>query len=705
MPQTQSTGWQLTLTEPNSGRTVSPDVVGDPQFLPSLNSLVEARIPIRKSQDWLNWPTGTTVSLTLDGRDQPIDELVDIEQQTEQTILICEGGIELDERLKREFNEERRHLAAEDIIQNDTPYIADVDTPTFPTVNDQLLQDADTQTEYNNLVSIATTTPLKLSNGTFTTEDSAFINEAENASFIDGDLTSRTDFSDGDGILFNARGDELEFNISINYEIDASNFDVYVRCEEIKAGDFTNLRAYDSSGNAISDIISPTTNLEWISADFFSSLDNFTGSETIRIRPNQSSPSGNTFGEVEIDVVAFVDDRYSYTFDNTVDEDNGYLDGPEPKPNAVDVVFNDATTPFVITEATGNITIDDTTNDQALALSADLGQTFTEATNTDTVTVTGLDTTQVRLRVTLSRYSANGERSQTPQFGYTSQELDAHEILADIRQESLLLDEIFDDSVESVLNEIAGDEFIWSYNLDSNGNGQVSWTQPGQRTSSQTPDIDAETTVNKSVKTFNAVTIKGSTQSVTGEQFTADTSFVTLNQGNIVPGSESVTDGSGTVYQRGEDYKMNFIPGEIRALSTGNLTTGNTFTIDYRYEIEGTHPEGFSGSNELVETIPGIVSERNAQQIAFVILNIDPEVSAEGFTADVLLPRSDAVFDPLNALSLENLELPDNATPLAVREPPEQTPAGIRLQLGGKRELERTLQTISEQVRKVSRRS
>jgi len=696
MSQTRSTGWQLTLTHPTTGRTLSPDVLDDPEFLPSLNALVEARIPVRRSQDLLEWPDGTTVSLSLNGRDQPLDEIVDIEQQSDRTILVAEGGLDLDNRVRTEYQEERRHIAAEEIINNNTSYTPDVDTPTFVGQSDVTLQNPDTTTELNDLLDIQSTDPYQVTGGVVQTYQTGFVEEAENASGT-STTTADSSYSDGGAAVFDQLADNREITINLDYGAD--NLVAYAR--GLENSDPAIIEVRDSSNNKLAELGSfSDSSVGWISDSISGSFS--AGSHTFRF---QFADPGVAVGSADIDLIAVVDGRYSYNFDNTLNEPSGYLDGPEEKPNAVDVVFDDATTPFIITEATGNITIDDTSNDQAVALSADRGQTFIEATNTNTVTATGLETPQVRLRVTLSHYSPQGPRDQTPRLGYASQSLDSFEIKANIRQESLLIDQTFDNSVASVLNQIAGDEYIWSYRLE-NGTPTIAWTQPGQRTADSDPDIDAGVSVSKSIKTWDAVTIKGSAQSVSGEKFSGSTTLQELNRDNIVPGSEAVRDpNTNTQFVRSEDYEMRYNPGEIRILDSGDMSSGTDYEIDYRYEVEGTYPENYAGSNELVETISGVVSDRQARQLAYIILEVDPGVADPSWSADVLLPRGDGLFDPLEALSLEQLSLPDEATPLEIREPPQQTPRGIALQLGSRRGLDEALSSLSNQLTNVSRRS
>jgi len=707
MPKTQTRGWQLTLTHPTTGKTVSLDVLENPEFAPSLNSLVEARIPVRRSEDLLEWPSGTTVDLTYNGDSQPVDELEDIEQEADRTIIVAEGGIELDERLKTEFREERRHVAAKNIIDEETPYTADVDTPDFERQDNVVLQSLSTEQEFEDEQNDATETPdvFDLSGDSIETFDSLYIVEAEDAS-LEGanDVITGDIYSGGEAVTNSDLGEAMEFTFSADYIMREGDWGVFFRGTQASDdGQSTRVKIEVNGDLAFDNLTGPGVNEpDWqiIQPDDILEQKSIGGSVTVRVEVDNVQDD-----DIIIDLFGFFDGRFDYDFEevdlSTVDRQ--HLNGPETKPDAVDYVFNDAITPFVIEEATGTVDIDDTSNEQALALSSDRGGSFTTESNTDTISISDVETPQVRLRATLSRWEPDGPRDQTPRLGYGSQTISSTEIETDLRLESLLIDEAFDDSIENVLNDIAGDEYLWSYRID-NGTPTVAWTQPGQRESSQDPDIEANVRVSKNLKTWDAVTIKGSSQSVSGEVFSSSTTFQELDEQNIVSGSEAVTDrNDDDTYRRGEDYEMRYNDGEVRRLSQGSMGTGS-FEIDYRYEVEGTFPEDYSGNRELVETIPGVVSERQARQLAYIILEVDPAVSLPSFSADVLLPRSESVFDPLEALSLDRLGLPDDATPLEIREEPQQTPDGTALRLGARDPLA-SLSRLSNKLQKVSRRS
>jgi hypothetical protein len=143
------------------------------------------------------------------------------------------------------------------------------------------------------------------------------------------------------------------------------------------------------------------------------------GSHTIRVELEES---GDVNSEVDVDISAVYDNRFTYTFDNTVNTTQGYLDGPELYPDLNKIDANESISldnPF--DTARLNTSWDDTSNSQLIGVSAD-GNSYQEFSNTEDQTVTfGSDTNSAYARFGISRYSPNGARSQTPRFGYETQ--------------------------------------------------------------------------------------------------------------------------------------------------------------------------------------------------------------------------------------------------------------------------------------------
>jgi len=351
-----------------------------------------------------------------------------------------------------------------------TPFGNVTVTPQTATVvvSDSLTQSADTTTEWQNeLQDIDATTPLYIENGSLKQAQSGFVFEAEDAISRTAGLISRTDFSDGEGVLYNDVNDVALFSVTTNYNIE--NLDVYVRCQEITAGDFTTLEIYDSDDDTqYTGGISPSDTLGWANSGLSGSFD---GSFGFELEPNRTlAADGQTYGEVEVDAIAFVDDRFSYTFDNTLNTSSGYLDGPAEYPtdaNPIAVTEPDNTTRN-IASATVTTTFNDTTNDQRLGLSDDGGTTFQRGSNTNSFTASFSDAgRQLVTEFRLSGYD-NGVRNQTPRLNYLGQEVDSFETAVDLDNRVVFVGvEVSKNHFENLQKLHSSSDFVWTIEHDS----------------------------------------------------------------------------------------------------------------------------------------------------------------------------------------------------------------------------------------------
>ena len=701
MPRVSPDGWTVAITHPQSGRTIQPDVLSDPQYIPSLNSLPEVRIPIRRAPSWLRqeFDDNPSMDVWLDGQQLPIDELQRVEDDQGQTVLVGIGGVELRNRVALERNEVLAESAAKDLIQNETSYQADVDDTDRAGDEDVVFQSASTTSEFNDIIAdVPATEPIIATGDTLTLAQTGFVTEVDQPNTI-----SRSDFSDGEGGQFGSAGVTVgSFNATVEYDLPIDNITAYFRGETTNGDAFLDpvINGTKYNGTTVPD------SLGWDSVDL-SGSGSVSGSTDFSFETDVLNS-----GSAEIDVVAFVDDRFSYTIDNQVHTSGGYLDGPELYPDAAPVIIPAGESTFNIVAAKLQTTIDDVSGSQALEVSHDDGKTFLPSDgseqNTESVSVefAGVGT-DLETRITLQRLSPNGARSQTPRYGYDSQAISEWDLTADLQFDSILLDFQRDDDLETVLNDIAGDKFVWSYRIES-GTPTIAWTEPGSRIADSDPDIE-DINVEKQVETFGKVTVKGSDNEVSGEQITADIgNAVSLAETNIRPGSEAVRDSSGTNYDRRDDYSMDYQAGEITVLGDGTISDGTSLTIDYRHQISATFTSDDAATppREIVEDIPGIVSTRQAKIIASVIADVDPGLATPSFDGDIVVPRLSAGFDPLEALPLDDFDdIPDIATPLPPRGSIELTPQGIVFRVGSQTRISQSLSDIKNRVQTISRRS
>lgn len=718
-------GWTVTVTHPTSGRVIRPDVINPQQvqYLPGPNMMPRVRLPVRRAPSWLEseFDDNPSMSVYLDGTELPVGELVDVELEEGQTILIGEGGTELRTVVDVEYDSERRPVAATDLVDANTTY-ASVDNTPAPESDSRVVQDERGESDLQDASSFADDVPLEFTGGGVKPAQTCFTVEAENADSRNRtgvtDPSNLGDFSNGDytdlsrGPGATGGPDFAEYNFTLNHEIPADEFDLEFRwqtadSEGSPAMDITLEHANGNSYILAQPILGfGNFSISWTGIDIFagySGPDLPPGDYSVRFEATDSNGTADNY-YAYLDVIAPHDNRYSYTFDNTVNTTNGYLDGPQTHPGSVDAVFDAYESAFSIVGGSVTTTINDTSNNQALALSNDRGASY-DITGSNTTSISGSfpdPGATLTLKATLSRYSPNGTRDQTPREGYDAQRLDAYDLTADLELESLLVNDEYGDSLDSVLTDILTPRYAWRVSVE-NGTTTVTVDEPGNSVASRDPEI-SESQITKKVVTYDTVRIKGSSLSVSGETFQASTSFVSLNEDDIVPGSEAVYDSSGTNYQEGIDFTLNYGAGEIKALAGGDLDTSQSYSVDYRHQVESTHTVSGATGDTLVRTIPGVTSDRQAEQIAYVLAEVYPGVSTPRYEGEIVVPRLSSTFDPLEGLNLEDMDLPDVARPLSIRGEPELTPLGLTLRLGSAPSLEESLRAISQQVSAVSDR-
>jgi len=292
-----------------------------------------------------------------------------------------------------------------------------------------------------------------VNNGTLTAQQSSYAVEAEafnresgNTLFI---LDSR--FSDGEAINFATNTYEVEWDFTVPYDIPAGDFAIHYRNE----GDDTNGTIPATNWYLDGDFIGRTNTVrplgwnEVYTATGESPPLVEAGQHTVRAENAENGGGGSRF----IDVVAPLDDRFSYTFDNTTDA-NEQLEGPEFFPDSVLLPFTTAETRRNVTEAAFDLTANDVTNSFFVELAND-GSTFTRVSNSQTGSVTFASPDRgVDARVSLSRF---GTGSTTPTTGRQGQQLSSWQLT--LNADAVLPDDINEAQTRAVVppNTITGE--------------------------------------------------------------------------------------------------------------------------------------------------------------------------------------------------------------------------------------------------------
>lgn len=249
------------------------------------------------------------------------------------------------------------------------------------------------------------------------------------------------DDGDGEAASISDNGDYVEYEFTPNYTIPASDFQIWVR-DEAPGPDSTpevtitfdgeeviTVPHSDTGGTVVfgwEDLTDgPYGNDEWTPSN-----DIDTTTHTIRAEVTQTASDPYV-----LDVVAPLDGRFNYTFDDTVTTVNGnnYLDGPELYPESVTVPLDSISTRRDLTTAYVTLTIDDTTGAQAIEISSD-GVAWDTVSNSSTAEVTFSEpTTEVYVRLVIGRYpTGTNAQESTPRYGYNAQSIDDYELVVDI---------------------------------------------------------------------------------------------------------------------------------------------------------------------------------------------------------------------------------------------------------------------------------
>lgn len=726
---TPSQGWHVEIIHPTSGRVRTPDVLNSPALNPGPNAQPRLRLPVSKDTSWLSdgYDDDAEMRVWKDGDRVPVEVLRDVEQEEDRTVLVGVGGVELEQRTRREYNNDRRHVEAANLVTGETDYAVDAPEPSPSLVEDQLQRSVDTDAEFADALNLQPTDPFVIENGVLRPAQTSFSIEGETDAI--NTLTEGVQYSDGEatglGSSFASVGDAGQYSFTTEHDIE--EWDLRWRraiIPESDTDDITYLPGFDVrvDGTVVESFndgasFSPASGFvdpEWEIINAFSDDFTLSGSTTVEIEITEASFDFSTvdpddYGELVVDVINVVDTQVPHTFDKKVHEDNGYLDEPQDYAPAT-VETGNVQSPFNIVGARSDLTINDFSGAQRVQISNDGGSTYLpddgSENNTDAVTVDSFpdDGSTLRQRFRLEGYEPGGPQSATPRLGYAAQEIDAYDLFSDVSLELLLIEETFDNNLASILSDFAEPaERSWAFRY-VDGTPTVQFVENGQRVADFEPEVDSRTR-KKLGKTYDSVTIKGSNEPVSREPYTASTTFKSLVRENILPGSETVVDpATGENYRRGDDYEINYQPGELRATDSGRLSVGNDFEVNYQYQARGTfeQPDAPAEPDELVEVVPGVTSERLGEQVAFVIFD---DVETPRFAADVTIPDPDPRFNPTEALPPDALGLPDAAGSLEVRGEPELTERGLRVRFGTRPAVERSIQRISRQLSRVSDRS
>jgi hypothetical protein len=513
----------------------------------------------------------------------------------------------------------------------------------------------------------------------------------------DGVLESDADASGGEARLYAIGGDTLNFNLDYKIPSDRARVAIRYRIPEGKTQAAFDLQIDGTVVESIGSGIFTNTSYNWFQA-FALSSPLSPGSHTASIE------LGSGGEDIVVDALVVYDDRYSFTFDNTVGAD-GYLFGPESKPEFVEIETDDGLTVFQFTGARFEAVYDDTSGNQRVGVSNDQGSTFTYTDNSESVeTDFASGSAQIRGSLGFDRY---GSRStQSPTTGFKGQTVSSITLKGDIEETALLINQDYDARAMEVLQDIANyADLPFEYRKEG-GTPSVEMSKPGQRTTSDVPTpskYEYSKTVEEQV---GRVVVKGGRQQQREEEFTADHgTAVSLEHGNIDHGTETVYEpSSGESFEEGADYSLSpgveTDTGSITTLSGGSMSDGTTYAIDYNYHEEGEWTDASAGPDPkpLIETIPGLTTQRSCEQAA-VILGRQLDEPLE--KATVTIPTAEAGFNILDAQQFSELPSDTFWEIQSVTTTPRQT----EFNLGSRKQIRDAVNSIQRRLSSAAKRT
>lgn len=489
-----------------------------------------------------------------------------------------------------------------------TPFSATVTAePTSIVASNEQLQEASTNTEWQNVTSLSDTDPFIISGDSLQLTQSAWTRDAEDYDRQGGiGLENDSVYVDGQAVSLNSSGDYLEYDITLNHTIPGDNVSIYARLGDTTGTTDVTITVDGHSWTPIPQGLGLAEDVRWydLAADPFAVSGDgdydggdISGNITVRF---ESSTSGQTY----IDVIAPLDNRYNYTFDNTVDAD-GQLSGPELYPDAAEITLNSSKTAYNITEATITSTWDDTSNQQRLSLSNNGGQSFFSASNTSTYTQQfSSPGREAVAKIQASRY---GTQSLTPTSGVNGQTVQNYELTADLNDRTVI-DRLelsrdhfanlktlhnYGDYLYTIEHGSAG---IGSLTVESYPRGEQTRTTPAalNNPENKQPEVAAE-------NYFNSIYLEGAIQP-DGTRPTAsvsDSNAISNDRGEITPGvlrDQNISTEAGATFRANALLEASLQDNELR----GTVNTAPVYIHPgYSYSIDF----GDGANNKTLESV------------------------------------------------------------------------------------------------------
>ena len=671
-----ASGWRVEVGHPDADQPLTPTVLDGAEWNPRLNAKPQVRIPVPRSSTWEDADVeGSEVRVWKDGTRLPIDELQTTERDETQDVLVAVGGTKLEDDVEGiEYPSEDAHVAAEEVIEQELGWVANVDDPQTDAREDVRLFQASDTGDFEDALGGAdpfpATSPLTVQDNEAFALPTGWFREAEDADYSGTVNTTQSgEWSGGQSVRLSS-GDACEIDFQVQHTIpegEATATIVYgIPSGEAPGLEFTRT----NPGGA-----------ETVVESFSQGGINDTGGQfeltSFEVTFNDDGPlePGSYDFEVRIPVTSggelYLDFLHARDARYPIDEDttpvDGVVTGWQQRPADVDVVFDPITSVEQVVAA--EIDVDMAGGGPvALGLRNDQTAAFDEGSGT-THTATFAEPSQLlQARVTLGREDSG---TTSGEFGDESHRLEFLDLFADLVNTPVLIDFVHRGTYEELLNRIAnaGDS-IWELRRaapSADAEYRIEWTHPGQRVADAEPELVSFNGQRSIEGSYQRVIAEGKTSAVEGETFTANSYGlnVGLNDSPVDTGSETVYDvgDRSTQYERNLDYTLDHSQGAITILEGGSMTPGTEYAIDYEWRFEGEYAQpAVDNPDTLREQFADAASDRECEQLALAVVR---EVAAPLEEAEVTIRETDPDRSLVESIPADQLPFEG---PLKVRD-------------------------------------
>jgi uncharacterized membrane protein YgcG len=671
-------GWDVEVERRSAGSgeggTFSPTVVGDPEWVPRTNALPKVRVPVEKASRWTaSEYEGQGVRVYKDGEMVAVDRLENVIVKADRVVLEARGGLELLGESRWNFRGRNARYAAEEVVLTDTSYATIFDDPAENTETDVTVADPFYESDYRALQPDwppAADSPLRTRDLRLGLHETAHFTEAEYADFTFPNPDTNNYCSRGDGVSVFAAGHYVEHTFNVDYRLPAGDwkpaFLVYVPADHGGSEP-----AYELTVDGVT--VATRANTNWLGDSFDGTLfwvdsidssgNDFAldaGKHTVRLEFTQDADAGDN---IWVSALTLYDTRHTQDPPGAWYPNAGSvspLEWPHEYPMAFDVETADINTTRQVTAGALEFAAGPTANEQAIAISNNDGESWTVSQNSRSVaTEFAGPNPQIRARFTLSVYEQFPD-AETVSLKYNGEPyVHDYTVTASLSDIPTLRNVSYHGQTIEVLRSIADyGDFVFEVRR-VNGQTTVVWTQPGQRSQAvEDAIVDYEFEKNNE-QSYDRVVVKGSPVPARSEPFTANYgTWTSLEYADIKTGSESVYDPStDTQYDRGADYKMDYLDGRIRVLDNGSMADGADYEVDYERRVVGAYEAPTAGPDPetKVEKLPGLTTPQSCEQAAFYLFKkVQEPVYSIRFTVEDIDPSVSVV---------ESLGVPEAVAP------------------------------------------